>query len=41
MVKIYVRKIKNGEINPSTGMPWSLDDVPQRWYEAVKAELEK
>lgn len=33
MCRLYVRKIKAGEI--------TLDDVPARWYEEVKAELEK
>lgn len=31
MVKLYVKKIKNGEM--------TLEDVPARWYEAVKAAL--
>jgi len=32
MVKIYVRKIKAGEM--------TLDDVPGRWREAVREALE-
>lgn len=31
MVKLYVKKIKNGEM--------TLEEVPARWYEAVKAAL--
>jgi len=31
MVALYVRCIKEGKI--------TLDKVPSRWYEAVKAEL--
>jgi len=31
MVKIYVRRIKAGEM--------TLDDVPSRWREAVRAVL--
>lgn len=33
MVKLYVRKIKAGEM--------TIDEVPARWLEAVKAELTK
>ena len=33
MVKIYVRKIKNGEM--------TLEDVPVRWREAVREALEE
>jgi len=32
MAKIYYRRIKAGEM--------TLDDVPARWYEAVKKLLE-
>ena len=32
MVKIYVRKIKAGEM--------TIDEVPQRWREAVREALE-
>lgn len=33
MVKIYVQRIKSGKM--------SLDEVPARWYEAVKEALEE
>ena len=33
MVKIYVRKIKAGEM--------TIDDVPQRWRKAVEEALEE
>ena len=33
MVRIYVRKIKAGEM--------TLDDVPQRWRKAVEEALEE
>ena len=33
MVKIYVRKIKAGEM--------TIDDVPERWREAVRQALEE
>jgi len=32
MVNIYVRKIKAGEL--------TIDDVPERWREAVRKKLE-
>ena len=32
MVEFYVRQIKKGKM--------TLDDVPPRWYEAVKEALE-
>lgn len=43
MVKIYVRKITSTEnnINPNTGKPWCLEDVPPRWRDEVAAELAK
>lgn len=31
MVKIYVRKIRNGQM--------TLDDIPSRWHDAVEAAL--
>lgn len=33
MVKVYVRKIKNGEM--------TIDDVPARWREDVRKALEE
>lgn len=33
MVKFYVRQIKAGKM--------TLEEVPARWYEAVKAALEE
>lgn len=41
MVKVYVRKIKNGEINAATGLPWCIDDVPDRWKDAVQKLLDE
>jgi hypothetical protein len=40
MAKIYVRKIKNMEVNPATGAAWELADVPAKWRDAVAAMLE-
>ena len=33
MIKFYVLRIKTGKM--------TLDDVPEKWREAVRAELEK
>lgn len=33
MVNFYVRRIRAGKM--------TLEDVPERWYEAVKAALEE
>lgn len=41
MVKIYVKQIKNGVINPATGKAWCLEDVPIRWREEVRKALEE
>lgn len=40
MARVYYRKIRSGDINPGTGNPWVLDDVPDRWNAAVQALLE-
>lgn len=39
MAKIYVKKILNGDINAATGEPWKLEDVPERWRDAVEVLL--
>lgn len=41
MAKVYARKIKNGEINTATGTPWCIDDVPDRWKDAVQKLLDE
>lgn len=41
MAKIYLRKIKNEEINPATGEVWKLEDVPARWRAEVESLLEE
>jgi len=41
MVKFYVTKIKHETINPNTGMPWTIEDVPVYWRSKVEAELNK
>lgn len=40
MVKLYIRKITSGDINPVTELPWTIDDVPERWREQVREALE-
>lgn len=40
MAKIYAKKILEHAINPNTGEEWRLDDVPQRWREAVRKIIE-
>lgn len=39
MGRFYGTKIKNGEINPKTGKPWTLDDVPRLWKKATEKWL--
>ena len=41
MVKFYVNKIKNQEINSVTRQVWKLKDVPILWREKVEKELNK
>lgn len=33
MGAFYGTKIRNGEVNPKTGEPWKLEDVPTYWRE--------
>lgn len=40
MVKLYVKKITSGAINPNTGEAWKIEDVPQRWQAEVREMLE-
>lgn len=39
MVNFYVNKIKSGTINPVTGEPWKLEDVPKLWRTKVEKAL--
>lgn len=39
MARFYGLKIKNGEINPKTGMAWTIDDVPKLFRAATAAWL--
>lgn len=39
MTKFYGLKIKNGEINQTTGEPWTLENVPTLWRKKVEQWL--
>lgn len=39
MARFYGLKIKNGEINPKTGMSWTINDVPKLWKNATQKWL--
>ncbi len=41
MAKLFINKIKSGEINPATGEAWKLEDVPMLWRAEVEAMLEQ
>ncbi len=39
MAKLYLKKIKNGELNIATGEAWELKDVPVFWRAKVEELL--
>lgn len=39
MGRFYGLKIKNEVINPKTGLPWCIADVPKLWKAATEAWL--
>ena len=39
MAKLYLKKIKNGELNIATGEAWELKDVPVLWRVEVEELL--
>lgn len=41
MIKFYINKIRNKEINSNTGQAWQIKDVPILWRKRVKEEIEK
>lgn len=41
MAKIYYNLIISGTINPKTGRPYTINDVPVRYQEAVRKLLEE
>lgn len=40
MVKLYVAKIQNKEINPLTENIWVIEDVPLLWRNKVQEALD-
>lgn len=40
MVKLYLSKIVDGEINIDTNEPWKVEDVPVLWRARVQEALE-
>ena len=41
MAKLFLNKIKSGEINPLTNEAWKLEDVPMLWRAEVQALLDE
>lgn len=41
MGRFYGIKIKNGEINDKTGLPWAINDVPKFWRNATQKWLDE
>ena len=41
MGEFYGKKILNGEINPKTGQPWTINDVPKYWRAKTQAWLDE
>ncbi len=41
MVKFYADKIKSGTINQTTGVAWTVEDVPKVWRVKVEKELKE
>lgn len=39
MAKIYADLIRRGVVNPKTGNPYTIEDVPARLQDAVRALL--
>lgn len=41
MGRFYGTKIKNEEINSSTGKPWTINDVPKLWRKSTEKWLKE
>ena len=41
MAKLFLAKIKRGEINPTTGEVWKIEDVPMLWQQEVQTLLDQ
>ena len=37
----YGIKIRDGEINHATGLPWVIDDVPKLWKRAAQKWIDE
>ena len=40
MGEFYGKKILHGEINPKTGLPWTINDVPKLWKKKTQDWLD-
>lgn len=41
MVKFYLAKIQNKEVNNNTGTVWTIEDVPKLWRTKVADALKE
>lgn len=41
MAKLYYNKIKNKEVNSTTGEVWAISDVPALWKKQVQEMLDE
>lgn len=41
MGEFYGKKILHREINPKTGEPWTIDDVPRIWKKKTQDWLDE
>ena len=41
MVKLYLNKIMNGEVNPKTQEAWCIADVPTLWRAEVQEAVDE
>lgn len=41
MAAFYGKKIIAGTINPKTGKPWTIEDVPTYWRAATETWIEE
>lgn len=41
MAYFYGYRIVNGIINPKTGEPWNINDVPSRWVGPTQTWIEE
>lgn len=41
MAYFYGYRIVNEVINPKTGLPWTINDVPTKWVAATEAWIEE